>query len=158
MPTVRSTIEARNTAFVSAARQVGITIEAALKATNYMYDNYDNNFAPQNKDKWAMQDAGPDQPRRIPHRRADLGHRRCIQRRALLQRGGGRLMTDSVTARTLTRSPRRPPSSARTCPVLFMPNPANIVVWKTELSGDPDAFANLTQGFQTPEYWYYTAD
>ena len=41
-------------------------------------------------------------------------------------------------------------------PGLFQPNPDWIAVWKKNLSGTPDSFANLTQANLTPEYWYFT--
>lgn len=151
-----STIEARTTAFVSAAKQVGITIEAASKATNYMYNNYDNNFAPQNKNKWAMQDAGPINLGGYPTSGLIWATDGAFNGGHYSSETADELIANSVSGQDPNALSAEATFLGEDLPVLFMPSATNIVVWKKELGGDPDAFSNMTQGFYTPEYWYLT--
>ena len=41
-------------------------------------------------------------------------------------------------------------------PGLFQPNPDFVAVWTNTLSGPPASFANMTQYYLTPEFWYFT--
>lgn len=151
-----STIAARNTAFVSAAKKIGVNIEASAKATNFMYENYDNNFAPQNKDKWAMQDAGPINLGGYPTSGLVWSTEGAYNGGHYSNEKADALINASVTGASKEALSEEATFLGEDLPVLFMPNPANIVVWKKDLSGEADAFANLTQNFQTPEFWYYT--
>lgn len=150
-----SSIGARNTAFVAAAKKVGITIESAAKATNFMYSNYDNNFAPQNKDKWAMQDAGPINLGGYPTAGLIWSTKGAYNGGHYSSEEADRLMNESISGDDPKALSNEATFLGKDLPVLYMPNPSNIVVWKKDLSGDPDAFANITQGFLTPEFWYY---
>src|SRR5690606_16766536 len=49
-------VGARDVAFVSEAKKLGIEVKVVTKSLNYMYSNYGNSFAPATKNEWAMQD------------------------------------------------------------------------------------------------------
>ncbi len=42
-------------------------------------------------------------------------------------------------------------------PGLFQPNQDLVFAWNKKLSGPVDSFANLTQYYFTPEFWYFTS-
>ncbi|WP_166660207.1 ABC transporter substrate-binding protein [Paenarthrobacter nitroguajacolicus] len=151
-----ATIGARNAAFVSEAKKVGINIEATAKATNFMYENYDNNFAPQNADAWAMQDAGPINLGGYPTAGLVFSTKGAFNGGSYSNETADKLMDESVFGTDPNALSKEATFLAQDLPVLFMPSPSGIVMWKKELSGNPDAFANVTQGVLTPEFWYYT--
>jgi hypothetical protein len=39
---------------------------------------------------------------------------------------------------------------------MFQPDEDLIWAWKSNISGPPDTFENLTQYYATPEFWYFT--
>jgi peptide/nickel transport system substrate-binding protein len=41
-------------------------------------------------------------------------------------------------------------------PGLFLPNPDQVVVWKTSVSGPQASFASLTQFYLNAELWWLT--
>ncbi|QTV79587.1 hypothetical protein KAE78_12180 [Microbacterium sp. NIBRBAC000506063] len=151
-----ATIEARNLAFVSEAKKLGITIEAASRATSFMWDNFDNNFAPDNVNLWATQDAGPINLGDYPSAGIvwstdgtfNGGHYSNAELDALMEAS---VFGDDPTALSQEAT-----LLGEDLPVIFLPNPTNIAVWKSELSGPREAFAHLPLSELLPELWYFT--
>jgi peptide/nickel transport system substrate-binding protein len=145
------------TSLAGSAKQVGITINLQTSNFNYMVSNYIDPADPSNESKWAMMDFGGETDATYP---TTFG---------LFNTGGGSQIGDysDPTADTLilnsinSSNPAAVTKEAQFLttnePVLFEPNPDLIATWKSSISATlPQAFANLTQYYATPEYWYTT--
>ncbi|NUR87854.1 MAG: hypothetical protein HOY71_27535 [Nonomuraea sp.] len=150
-------VGARDVAFASAAKKLGIEVKIVTKALNYMYANYGNTFAPATKNEWAMQDYGPlylaaGYPSSNTVFNTDgsfnLGSYRNPKADELIEAStfgaDGKALSAEVT------------ELAEDLPVLFFPTPHTLVVWKDSLSGPQPSFKALLSYLYSPEQWYFT--
>lgn len=153
-----ASIANRNIAFISAAKQVGINISGEAKSLNFLYENADNNAAPAYKDQWALVDEGSfnamPYPSAIRYLKTgasfNLGHYSDPQADALMAASENSTDPNALVAETTY--------IGENLPYLFMPNPANIAIWKSDISGPPTSFANITRyglGVLDPQLWYF---
>ena len=150
-------VGARDVAFESAAKSLGIKVTTVTKSLNYMYENLGNSFAPANKNKWAMQDAGPS---------VNLGGYPTSN--GLFNTTGSFNLgsysnpeADKVIEQSTFGADSKALSAEATflgkdLPGLFFPTPDTLLVWKKTLSGPPASFRLLLNYWYTPELWYYT--
>ncbi|MCX5166566.1 ABC transporter substrate-binding protein [Streptomyces antibioticus] len=149
-------VGARDTAFASEAKKLGIKITIVTKSLNYLYTNYGNSFAPANKDKWATEDYGPlylaaGYPSSNTVFNGDgsfnLGGYRNTEADRLINAStfgaDPKVLSDEVTL------------LSKDLPVLFFPTPHTLVVWKKSLSGPPSSFNALLSFLYTPELWSF---
>jgi peptide/nickel transport system substrate-binding protein len=144
------------TDLVSKASQAGIHITLSSSNFNYMIANYLDPYAPANDNKWAMEDFGGE---------TDVPYATTF---GLFNTGGSDQVGDysNPTADSLINasisggnpSAVKDEASFLTMnqPVMFQPNPDLIWAWKTNISGTPVSFENLTQYYATPEFWFLT--
>lgn len=150
-------VGARDVAFESAAKSLGIKITTVTKSLNYMYKSLGNTFAPSNKNKWAMQDAG-----------ASINLGGYPTSNGLFNTSGSFNLgsySDSKADRLIKQSVFGADSNAlsaeatylgKDLPALFFPTPNTLLVWKKKLSGPPSSFRLLLNYWYSPEQWYYT--
>ena len=146
------------TDLTSQAAKAGIMISLQASNFNLITANYDNPL-PSGKpyvNKWAMEDYGGDNDSAYP---TTLG---IFNSTGLFNAGsyGNPVADKLIAASVASGDPAAVKAEASFLtanqPVLFEPNPDWIAVWKKNLSGTPASFANLTQAYFTPEYWYFT--
>lgn len=153
-----ASIANRNIAFISAAQQVGITISGEAKSLNFLYENADNNAAPAYQDQWALADEGSFNAAAYPSAirylatgaSFNLGHYSDPKADALMEASVNSSDPNALVAETTYLG--------ENLPYLFMPNPANVAIWKSDISGPPSSFANLTRygvGIVDPQPWYF---
>ncbi|WP_181034190.1 ABC transporter substrate-binding protein [Arthrobacter sp. GMC3] len=148
----------RNTAFISAAKQVGITITGEAKSLNFLYENADNNAAPAFKDQWAMADEGSFNASTYPTASSYLKTGASFNLGQYSDPRADALMTASERSSDPNALVAETTYLGENLPYLFMPNPANIAVWKSDISGPPASFANITRyglGLLDPQLWYF---
>jgi len=144
------------TDLVSKASEAGIHITLQGSNFNYMIANYLDPYAPANENKWAVEDFGGE---------TDVPYATTF---GLFNTGGSDQIGDysNPTADALINAsisggnPAAVKNEAsfltENQPVMFQPNPSIIWSWKTDISGPPISFENLTQYYATPEFWYFT--
>ncbi|MEV4254079.1 ABC transporter substrate-binding protein [Spirillospora sp. NPDC049652] len=149
-------VGARDIAFVSAAKKLGIDAKIVTKSLNFMYQNYGNPFAPAKTNEWAMQDNGP--------LYLAVGY---PSSNTVFNTGGSFNLgsyanpaTDKlINASTFGADPKALSAEATALatdlPVLFFPTPNTLVVWKNTLSGPTASFKALLSYLYTPEQWYF---
>ncbi|MFD9679555.1 ABC transporter substrate-binding protein [Rhodococcus sp. NPDC059969] len=153
-----ASIANRNIAFISAAQQVGITISGEAKSLNFLYENADNNAAPAYQDQWALADEGSFNTAAYPSAirylatgaSYNLGHYSDPKADALMDASKNSTDPNAMVTETTF--------VGENLPYLFMPNPSTIAVWKSDISGPPTAFANITRyglGVLDPQLWYF---
>ncbi|WP_329012565.1 ABC transporter substrate-binding protein [Streptomyces sp. NBC_00690] len=149
-------VGARDIAFASAAKKLGIKVTIQTKSLNYLYTNYGNSFAPHNKSKWATQDYGPLYlAAGYPSSNTvfntggsfNLGGYRNAEVDKLINAS-----TFGADSKVLSAEVTRLPKDL---PVLFFPTPHTLVVWKNTLTGPPSSFNSLLSFLYTPEQWYF---
>ncbi len=144
------------TDFASKARAAGIDVTLSSSNFNYMIANYLDPSAPANVNKWAMEDFGGE---------TDVPYATTF---GLFNTGGPAQVGDysDPTADSLINAsisggdPAAVKNEASFLtsnqPVQFQPNPDLIWAWKNTLSAQqPQAWANLTQYYATPELMYF---
>ena len=140
----------------SEAAQAGIHI--TLQSSNFdtILGNYIDPESPGNDDKWAVEDFGGEGDDPYP---TTFG---------IFNTGGGGQLGDYSTAQAdnlisasiSSGDPLAVGNEAsyltENLPVMWQPDQDLIWAWKSEVSGPPDTFENLTQYYATPEFWYFT--
>ena len=151
-------IEEMGTDLASQAAKAGITISLQYRSFDFILTNYDDQVPADQvyTNEWAMADFGGIAESAYPTTfgifnstgTGNYGsyHNPVADRLIAASVAGGDPAAVKAEASFLTADQ----------PGLFQPNPDWIAVWKTHLSGPPASFANLTQFYLTPEYWYFT--
>lgn len=151
-----SYVGARDIAFASEAKKLGIKVEVVTKSLNYMYANYGNSYAPANKDKWAMQDFGA-----LYVAAGYPTSNTVFNTTGSFNLGSYSNPTadELIDASTFGADPEVLADETTTVsldlPVLFFPTPHTLVVWKDTLSGPPSSFESLLSFLYSPEFWYF---
>jgi peptide/nickel transport system substrate-binding protein len=144
------------TQWASAASQVGIKILPVAKTFNFIVDQYDDPIAPQNNNKWQVENFGGYTEN--PYPTTDT----------IFNTGGSGNEGDYsspeadklIKASKFSNNPNAVKNEAafitKDLPAVFLPNQDLIFAWKG-ISGPPDSFATLTQYGFLPEFWYRTS-
>lgn len=149
-------VGARDLAFASQLKKVGIEAKIVSKSLNYMYENYGNSYAPDNANEWGMQDFGAFVQTAYPTSNNafntggsfNLGSYSNEEADKLIEASTFGSDPEALTAETTMLS--------KDLPVLFFPTPDNLIVWKDDLSGPPSTFRSLLKFVYSPEQWYFT--
>lgn len=149
-------VGARDIAFESAARSLGVKVTTVTKSLNYMYQNLGNSFAPANKNTWAMQDAGPlVNLGGYPTSNGLFNTTGSFNLGSYSNPEADRLINQS----TFGANPKALSAEAtflgKDLPALQFPTPDTLLVWKKSLSGPPASFRLLLNYWYAPELWYY---
>ncbi|GAA3667379.1 hypothetical protein GCM10022237_29170 [Nocardioides ginsengisoli] len=149
-------VGARDVAFVSEAKKLGIEVKVVTKSLNYMYANYGNSFAPATKNEWAMQDYGPlYQAAGYPTSNTVFNTTGSFNLGSYSSKEADRLIDDSTFGADPKALSQEITTLSEDLPVLFFPTPHTLVVWKDTLSGPPSSFQALLSFIYSPELWYF---
>jgi len=146
------------TDFVSKAKQAGITITLQSSNFNYMISNYLDPYAPANENKWAMEDFGGETNSTYPTTFGLFNTGGSNQVGDYSDPTADQLINESIAGGDPAAVKNEASYLTTHLPVQFQPNPDYIWAWKTTLSAQmPEAWANLTQYYATPEFWYFNS-
>jgi peptide/nickel transport system substrate-binding protein len=151
-------IEEMDTDLASQAAKAGITIRLQASNINFIATNYDN-AVPADKvyiDKWAMADFGGTTDLPYPTTLGIFNSTGPGNFGSYASPAADRLIAASVASGDLAAVKAEASFLTADQPGLFQPNDDWVAVWKKNLSGPPDSFADLTQWYLNPEYWYFT--
>jgi peptide/nickel transport system substrate-binding protein len=152
-------IEEVATDLASQAARAGIMISLQASNGNVIAADYDN-LVPSGKpyiNKWAMEDYGGDNDLPYPTTLGIFNSTGVLNAGSYSNPVADQLIAASVAGGDPAAVKAEASFLTDNQPVLFLPDPDWIAVWKKNLSGAPDSFADLTQFYLTPEYWYFTA-
>lgn len=149
-------VGARDVAFASAAKKLGIEVKIVTKSLNYMYANYGNTFAPATKNQWAMQDYGPLYlAAGYPSSNTVFNTDGSFNLGSYQNAEVDKLINASTFGADEKSLATEVNALAEDLPVLFFPTPHTLVVWKDTLSGPQSSFNALISFLYTPELWYF---
>lgn len=149
-------VGARDIAFASEAKKLGIKVEVVTKSLNYMYANYGNSYAPANKDKWAMQDYGALYlAAGYPSSNTVFNTTGSFNLGSYSNPEVDKLIDGSTFGADPQVLSQEVTTLSEDLPVLFFPTPHTLVVWKDTLSGPQSSFQALLSFLYTPELWYF---
>lgn len=149
-------VGARDLAFVSEAKKLGIDAKIVTKSLSFMYENYGNSYAPDNVNEWSMQDFGAFVQTSYPTSNNafntggnfNLGSYSNPDMDALIKASTYGADPNALSAEVTALS--------KDLPVLFFPTPDTLIVWKDTLSGPPSTFRSPLKFVYSPEQWYFT--
>jgi peptide/nickel transport system substrate-binding protein len=146
------------TDLASEAAAAGITIHLQSSNYNYIITYYDDPV-PTGKpyiDKWAMEDFGGFTDSTYPTTLGVFNTGGAENEGDYSNPTANKLIDASVTSGNPTAVEAEASFLTENQPGLFQPDADYVAVWKKDLSGPQDSFANMTQELLTPEYWYFT--
>jgi len=146
------------TAYASAALQAGINIQ--LKSSNYnyiitYYDNPTSTGVPY-IDKWATEDFGGFSLSSYPTTQGIFNTSGAENEGSYSSSEANMLINDSVNGTDPDAVENEASYLTQQQPGLFQPEPDNVEVWKTGISGPQKAFSSLTQYYINAEQMYFT--
>jgi len=151
-------ITSEMTDLVSKAKQAGINITLQSSNFNYMISNYLDPYAPANENKWAMQDFGGETNSTYPTTFSLFNTGGSNQIGDYSNPTADKLINDSITSSDPNAVKAEAEFLTTDQPSMFEPNEDYTWAWKTTLSSTKtEAWANLTQYYTTPEYWYFNS-
>jgi peptide/nickel transport system substrate-binding protein len=151
-------ITSEMTDLVSKAKQAGINITLQSSNFNFMISNYLDPYAPQNVDKWAMQDFGGETNSTYPTTFSLFNTGGSYQIGDYSNPQADKLINDSIASSDPAAVKAEAAFLTNDQPSMFEPNTDYTWAWKTTLSAQkPEAWENLTQYYATPEYWYFNS-
>jgi peptide/nickel transport system substrate-binding protein len=146
------------TAWASEANQAGVHVE--LKSSNYNYIiTYYDNPVPTGKsyiNKWAMEDFGGFTDATYPTQLNVFDTPGSLNEGSYSSAMADQLIHGSISSSDPNAVKKEASFLTQDQPGLFQPNADTVVAWKTTLSGTQASFANQTQYYLTPEFWYLT--
>ncbi|WP_408898874.1 ABC transporter substrate-binding protein [Nocardioides sp. R1-1] len=152
-----SYVGARDVAFASEAKKLGIEVEVVTKSLNYMYSNYGNSFAPAKKNEWGMQDYGAIYlAAGYPSSNTVFNTTGTFNLGSYSNEEVDALIDESTFGADPSVLAKETTAVSEDLPVLFFPTPHTLVVWKDTLSGPPESFHSLLSFLYSPELWYLT--
>jgi peptide/nickel transport system substrate-binding protein len=146
------------TDLASQAAKAGIMISLKASNDNVIFTDYDNPL-PSGKpyiNKWAMESYGGYNDLPYPTTLGLFNSTGVLNTGSYSNPAADRLIAASVAGGDPAAVKAEASFLTDNQPALFLPDPDWIAVWKKNLSGTPDSFADLTQFLLTPEYWYFT--
>jgi peptide/nickel transport system substrate-binding protein len=144
------------TDLASEAKQAGVEITLQSSNFNYMITNYLDPAAPANENKWAMEDFGGETDNPYPTQFNFLNTGGATQIGDYSNSTANGLMSASISSGNPSAVKNEAAFLTQNQPLLFQPTPDYLWAWKTDISGEPSSFENLTQYYATPEFWYFT--
>jgi peptide/nickel transport system substrate-binding protein len=149
-------ITAEDTAYVSDAKAVGINITLIGKTFNYILQNYYNLAAPQNENKWAMEDFGGFTQSLYPTTNSVFNTTGTFNIGSYSSTEANTLINASVYGGNPSAVKNEASYLAENLPALFQPDSDHVYAWKNTLSGPQSSFWELPQFSVNPELWYFT--
>jgi peptide/nickel transport system substrate-binding protein len=143
-------------AFSSAAKQAGIDITLKAFTFNQLLQTADDNNSPGTTNQWGMADFGGFTNILYPTSDTIFNSKGSNNFGAFADPQVDTLINNSVFGSDPSAVAKEAKYIGMHLPVIFQPERDRIWVWNKKLQGTSDSFANLSQGYLTPEYWYLT--
>jgi peptide/nickel transport system substrate-binding protein len=139
----------------SEAKKAGIEITLVSGSFNTIVTDYNDQNAPANNNKWAALNFGLNGSDLYPTTYGQFNSDASGDFNDYSSPTADQLIQASITSPNPDAVRNELSFLTENQPVLFQPQPDNIYVWKKDLSGTPDSFANMTQNLLTPQFWYF---
>jgi peptide/nickel transport system substrate-binding protein len=143
------------TQLASAAAQIGIKVTPVGKTFNFIVNQYDDPVSPSNNNKWQVENYGGFTANDYPTTDTIFNTGGDDNEGDYSSSQANKLITASKFSSDPSAVKDEASYLTTDLPGIFLPNPDLVFAWKG-VSGPPDSFANMTQYFFTPEYWYLT--
>src|SRR5216683_2318330 len=143
------------TDLVSQAKKAGFNISLKSDNFNHMIATYYNVAAPQNVDKWAMEDFGGFSISTYPTTNGIFNCNGVYNIGSYCDPQADKLIAASTGGSDPNAVKAEADYLTKQVPSLFQPLVDNIEVWKKTISGPPFSFESLTQYQLQPESWYF---
>ncbi len=141
----------------SNAKAAGIEIALSGSNFNFMIQNYNDAASTANYNKWAMEDFGGETNSTYPTQFGVYNTGGSGQIGAYSDPQADSLINASVTGSDPAAVTSEASFFTTNLPVLWQPVLDYTWAWKTNISATtPEAFENLTQYDNTPQFWYLT--
>jgi peptide/nickel transport system substrate-binding protein len=147
-------IQGEDAAWTSNLSKVGIKVTLVGKTFNYMIQNFNDVSAPQNDNKWAMDDFGGFTGILYPTTNEVFNTKGSFNLGGFSVAKIDRAIHNSIYSLSNSAVKTEADLIGRTMPGLFQPNPDLIFAFSKKISSIPQALENQTQYTYTPEYWY----
>ena len=145
----------QSVAFASAAKQVGLELTLQQKTFNYLISNDSDPSAPSKKNQWAFVDFGGFTQSEYPTTNTLFNTGGSFNLGGYNSPQANTLINNSVYGANPNAVKSEASYLAQNIPVLFQPNPDLIIAVKNTIgSSSPNAWLNMTQYTQTPQYWF----
>jgi len=147
----------------SQAKTIGMTMNLSSSNFNYMIVNYNDPSSPKTINKWAMQDFGGFTNSTYPTTFGVFNSQGSSNLGGYTDPTADNLITSSISSSNPSAVTSEAEYLTTQQPGLFQPLPddafgtAAILVWKKNISGNPNSFETLTQPQWNPEYWFLTS-
>jgi peptide/nickel transport system substrate-binding protein len=139
----------------SDARQAGIKVNLSGSNFNYMIENDNDAVAPENENKWAMEDFGGETDATYPTQFGFLNTGGGGQLGDYSNPRADALINQSISGRNRAAVTNEASFFTTQLPVLWQPVLDYVWAWKSNVSATtPAAIENLTQYADTPQFWY----
>jgi len=143
------------TDLVSQAKKAGFNISLKSDNFNHMIATYYNVAAPQNVDKWAMEDFGGFSISTYPTTNGIFNCNGVYNIGSYCDPQADKLIAASTGGSDPNAVKAEADYLTKQVPSLFQPLVDQIVVWKKTISGPPFSFESITQYQLQPESWYF---
>jgi peptide/nickel transport system substrate-binding protein len=147
-------IKNQDVAWAANAADVGIKMNLTGKSFNFMIANYDDVGAPQNDNKWAMEDFGGFTGIEYPTTNEVFNKSGSFNLGGFSNTAVDKAIHDSIYSLSNAAVKKEAELVGKTMPGLFQPNPDLIFAFSKKISSLPQYFSNQSQYTQNPEYWY----
>lgn len=144
------------TQLASAAAQVGIKITPVSKTFNFIVSQYADPAAPQNNNKWQMENFGGFSEDIYPTTDEIFNTGGSFNQGGYNSKEANKLIHNSEFSSDPSAVQKEASYITQNLPSIFTPNEDRLYAWKG-ISGPPDSFSDLTQFAFTPEFWYVTS-
>jgi len=139
------------------AKQAGIEIAPSGSNLNFMIQNYNDAVSAANENNWAMADFGRQTNFTYPTQFGVLNTGGSGQIGGYSNPQADSLINASISGSDPTAVTNEASFFTTQVPVLWQPALDYTWAWKTNISAtEPQAFENLTQDHNTPQFWYTT--
>jgi peptide/nickel transport system substrate-binding protein len=140
--------------FASAAKQVGITANLKAFTFNQLLQTADDINSKSTTNQWGISDFGGFTNILYPTSDTIFNSNGSNNFGAYKDPQLDQLINNSVFGTDPNAVAKEATYIANHLPVIFEPERDRIWVWKNNIQGTANSFANLSQGYLTPEYWY----
>jgi peptide/nickel transport system substrate-binding protein len=144
------------TQLASAAKTVGINITPVSKTFNFIVSQDADPSAPQNDNKWQMENFGGFSLDIYPTTDEIFNSGGSFDQGGYSSKEANKLIHNSEFSSDPNAVQKEASYLTTNLPAIFTPNEDRISAWKG-ISGPPDSFSNLSQFGFTPEYWFVTS-
>jgi peptide/nickel transport system substrate-binding protein len=142
--------------FVSAAKQLGVSISIKPETFNQLITVADDVNSPSTANQWGMADFGGFTGFLYPTGDSIFNTTGTFDSGAYSSPQADSLIHNSVFGTDPTALVKESNFLGKDLPAIFQPNPDMIYIWKKTVQGPAKSFANLTQSYLTPDDWWLT--